>query len=279
MTRNVERRKGRLHLSLHLSRDGLLEEKASRPGTSRAGSCSGPFQSTTVFPLEILGLGGSVMARQAHPWFRRSDGWWYVKINGKQQKLAQGRKNNQAALDRWHELMLERGQQSCRSRQPSNGRSVIDLYLDHAKRGYAPRVLRKAARAISNCLPRPTAFGLVQDCLPIHLTQWLDAKTAMGSDWTRSNVVKIVQRAFNWAAQQRLIKANPFFGVTQRPGEPRRPMTDEEFRALLRATVRRLPAGHETAEARRSDPRPGRGSGKCCSFFGTPGPGRAKWRR
>jgi hypothetical protein len=47
------------------------------------------------------------MARQAHPWFRRSDGWWYVKIHGKQQNLARGRANKSRAVDRWHELMLE----------------------------------------------------------------------------------------------------------------------------------------------------------------------------
>ena len=47
------------------------------------------------------------MPRHAHPWFRRSDGWWYIKLGGKLQKLARGRKNRQAAIDRWHELMLE----------------------------------------------------------------------------------------------------------------------------------------------------------------------------
>jgi len=45
------------------------------------------------------------MARQTHPWFRRSDGWWYIKIDGKLKKLVQGRKNKDAAVDRWHELM------------------------------------------------------------------------------------------------------------------------------------------------------------------------------
>jgi integrase len=94
-------------------------------------------------------------------------------------------------------------------------------------------------------------FRLVKECLPIHLTQWLDGKTAWVSDWTRATVIKIVQRAFNWAARQRLISANPFFGVTQRPGEPRRPMTDDEFRKVIRATIRRLPAGHKRRNPRK----------------------------
>ena len=57
------------------------------------------------------------------------------------------------------------------------------------------------------------------------------------SDWTLADIVSIIQRPFNWAVQQRLIVANPFRGVRHRCGEPRRPMTDAEFLALLRATV------------------------------------------
>jgi integrase len=45
-------------------------------------------------------------------------------------------------------------------------------------------------------------------------------------------------RPFNWAAKKRLIPGNPFRGVEKIEGEPRRPLTDAEFQALLRhATV------------------------------------------
>jgi hypothetical protein len=86
--------------------------------------------------------------------------------------------------------------------------------------------------------------------LPIHLTQWLDGKKDWVSAWTRATVIKIIQRAFNWASRQRLISSNPFFGVTQRPGDPRRPMTDEEFHKVIRATVRWLPKGHKRRNPR-----------------------------
>jgi integrase len=43
-----------------------------------------------------------------------------------------------------------------------------------------------------------------------------------------------VHRAFNWAARQRLIRENPFRGVTAPAGERGQPMEEAEFRAILR---------------------------------------------
>jgi integrase len=63
--------------------------------------------------------------------------------------------------------------------------------------------------------------------------------------------MRIVQRAFNWGVQQGIIKANPFRGITQRPGEARRPMTETEFRELIRATGPKRPAGREPKKCRR----------------------------
>ena len=48
------------------------------------------------------------MPRKAHPWFRSSDGWWYITIDGSQHKLARGRANREHAIARWHELLAER---------------------------------------------------------------------------------------------------------------------------------------------------------------------------
>ena len=190
------------------------------------------------------------MARKARPWFRQSDGWWYVCVNGKQQRLAQGRKNKRAALQRWHELELEAAANPSVGSPDQTVASVIDSYLDHAKHDLDAETHTRRTRYLQ-LFAEAHGFRLVKECLPIHLTQWLDGKTEWVSDWTRATVIKIVQRAFNWAARQRLVSANPFFGVTQRPGEARRPMTDEEFRKLLRATVRGLPKGHKRRNPRK----------------------------
>jgi integrase len=128
--------------------------------------------------------------------------------------------------------------------------SVIDAYLDHAPHDLDLDTIVRRTRYLQ-VFAEAHGFRPVKECLPIHLTQWLDSKTAWASDWTRATVVKIVQRAFNWAARQRLIAANPFFGVTQRPGEPRRPMTEDEFRKVVQATVRGLPKGHKRRNPRK----------------------------
>ena len=44
-----------------------------------------------------------------------------------------------------------------------------------------------------------------KDCLPFHLTSWLDAHPQWESDWTKAAAVAIIHRPFNWAAKQRLI--------------------------------------------------------------------------
>jgi integrase len=190
------------------------------------------------------------MARKARPWFRRSDGWWYVCINGKQRRLAEGRNRKRAALQRWHELELEAAANPSIGSPDQTVASVIDAYLDHAKHDLDADTYARRTRYLQ-LFAEAHGFRLVKDCLPIHLTQWLDSKTAWVSAWTWATVIKIVQRVFNWAARQRLIPANPFFGVTQRPGEPRRPMTDEEFFKVIWATVRGLPVGHKRRNPRK----------------------------
>ncbi len=195
------------------------------------------------------------MARQAHPWFRRSDGWWYIKIDGKLKKLVQGRKNKDAAVDRWHEIMTERANNPAPDSRDHTVASIIDLYLTHSKRSYSARsyatryhYLQKFAEA--------QGFRLISDCLPIHLTGWFDSNEEWKSDWTLAGIVSIIQRPFNWAVQQRIIVANPFRGIRHRCGEPRRPMTDAEFLALLRATVTPRPNKSKPAKPRRR-PTPG----------------------
>ena len=149
------------------------------------------------------------MARKARPWFRRSDGWWYVCVNGKQQRLAQGRKSKPAALQRWHELELEAAVNPAVGSPDQTVASVIDAYLDHAKHDLDADTHLRRTRYLQ-LFAEAHGFRLVKECLPIHLTQWLDSKTAWESDWTRATVIKIMQRAFNWAARQRLNRKEPF---------------------------------------------------------------------
>jgi integrase len=182
------------------------------------------------------------MARNSHPWFRRSDGWWYVKISGKQQKLARGRGNKAEAVHRWHELTLERANNPSVDSRNHTVASIIDLYLTHSKRSYSQRSFATRHHYLER-FAEAHGFRPISECLPIHLTGWLDSNLKWKSDWTLANVVSIIQPPFNWAVLQRLIVANPFRGIRHRCGEPRRPMTDKEFWALVRATAPKRPTG------------------------------------
>ncbi len=94
------------------------------------------------------------MARQAHPWFRRSDGWWYVQLGGKQKKLVRGRKNKDAAADRWHELMNELASNPSPDSRNHSVASIIGLYLTHSKRSYSANGPMKQGEEAMACARR-----------------------------------------------------------------------------------------------------------------------------
>jgi integrase len=127
--------------------------------------------------------------------------------------------------------------------------SLFETYLDSARKRLAERSLYER-RLILQRFAEAHGFRKVAECLPYHLSTWVDANPQWASDWTIAQVISVVMRPLNWAVQQRLIAANPFKGVTRRQGQPRRPMTDEEFQALLRATAGRRSRKTPTPGAR-----------------------------
>ena len=111
--------------------------------------------------------------------------------------------------------------------------SVIDAFLDHDVRRSGTRTYyerRRYLQLFAETLGRKP----VKACLPYDLTRRIDAHPEWESDWTKSYAVRCVQRPFNWAVKSGLIPKNPFAGVTQAVGEPRRPMTRDEFSRLVR---------------------------------------------
>lgn len=178
------------------------------------------------------------MPHQPRPWFRKQTDWWMVQLDGKQVKLAKGRKCRPEAERRFHELMIQRDKNPAPESPDPTVASVIETYHDSARKRLAERSLYER-RLILQRFAEAHGWRRVADCLPYHLSGWIDANPQWTSDWTVAQVVNVIQRVFNWAAQQRLTPANPFKGVTRRQGQPRRPMTDGEFRRLLRATAGR----------------------------------------
>lgn len=172
------------------------------------------------------------MSRTPKPWFRKSTGWWMTEICGRQIKLARGKECRKEAQVRFHELMVE-----CAANPPVDGgaptvASIIDAYLDQHQRAVGERTYYEHRRLLQKFAE---AYGNrhVKDCLPFHLSSWLDQQKRWKSKSTRSTVINAVQASFNWAATQKLIASNPFKGVYQRDDRRRRPMTKEEFQKIL----------------------------------------------
>lgn len=69
--------------------------------------------------------------REAKPWFRQFDSWWYVEVGGKQVKLAKGKDNRAEAVKQFHILMA-----GTRPAAPKSltAAEVCDLFLRHSER-------------------------------------------------------------------------------------------------------------------------------------------------
>jgi integrase len=173
------------------------------------------------------------MARPPRPWYWKERDGWYVTLGGQRLGLAHGKHNRRAAEDKFHELMIERDANPA----PDSGRptvvSVVEAYLAYAARRLAARNYADL-RSVLQRFAEAHGYRLVTDCKAYHLTSWLDASPSFASDWTRLRVVATVKRAFNWAGRQGLVGDNPFKAVSQSAGRSRRPLTDAEFRSLLR---------------------------------------------
>jgi integrase len=176
------------------------------------------------------------MIRKAKPWFYRQTGWWMAYIDGKKQRLAFGRENRKAAETKLLELRLVAATNVGIDAAEQTVASVIEQYLS-----VAVDELAESTQEIR--LPYLQSFAemhgwrKVSDCRPSHMRQWMKAHPEWVSDWTKNGAIRNVQVAFNWAAgEERLIKENPFRGVTHHAGQPRRPLTEDEFRALMRAS-------------------------------------------
>lgn len=175
------------------------------------------------------------MARKARPWFWRQTGWWMAYVDGKKEKLAFGRENKKAAATKLLELQLV-ASANVPPDADQTVASVIENYL-----AYAVDVLADSTQAMRfpylQSFAETHGWRRIADCRPSHMREWVKAHPQWESDWTKNAAIRNVQAAFNWAAgEERLIEKNPFRGVTHPTGDPRRPLTDEEFQAFLRAS-------------------------------------------
>lgn len=169
------------------------------------------------------------MARRAKPWFRSQDGWWYLRINGKPERLVHGADQSEEADRLYHKHMAQprRVVRSMDGAETVQG--IIDRFLAHLlDSGTSDRT----AQWYSDFLEAFAAYCgpdmLVDELKPLHVTEWIDGRTQPTEDrrgWqsgsTKHGAVRSVRRAFRWAVDQGYIDRYPLAGLKGYQQTPR----------------------------------------------------------
>ncbi len=112
---------------------------------------------------------------------------------------------------------------------------IVRLYLEHAPDELSPASLTNRKQEMARFV---AAFGerFVTDVTPLEIKRWIFSQKSWRSPHTRQRASGGIQRIFNWAFQQRLVRENHVRGV--KLGESNKPrgrdMQPAEFQAILR---------------------------------------------
>jgi integrase len=176
------------------------------------------------------------MVRNAKPWFYARTGWWTAWIDGKRVRLVEGKKNKRAADDRLKDLQYVARNNPHSDDPQQTVASVIERYMAVVFPALADET-RKTRTGYLQDFAEAHGRRQVAEARKDHVQEWVLAHPEWKSDWTKRDAVRTVQGAFIWAADAEIIPKNPFKGIRQAAGSPRRDMTPDEFRAILRTTA------------------------------------------
>lgn len=152
--------------------------------------------------------------REAQPFFRNFDGWWYVWVrrDGKRKlhKLTKGKSSEEQARLRYHAIMAVPEVISKPEPQPNPETllvpKLLDDFLTSIENG-DPKTFawyKRFLSAFSKTVPTLPVSALK----PSHVTKWADSMKTWGPT-TRRSAISAVQRAFNWALEQEIISQSP----------------------------------------------------------------------
>ena len=141
------------------------------------------------------------------PWYRASRDAWYVKIDGRQVRLAKGKANKKAAVEAFHRLMAL-GPAGLPRKQEITTAHVCDLFLAWSQTHHDEHTFSWYSSFLNSfCNCEGIGTLPAAEVKPYHVTHWLEAHPKWKS--SRRNAIICVKRAFNWATAEGLLKENP----------------------------------------------------------------------
>jgi integrase len=179
------------------------------------------------------------MKKHPAPWFRKSDGWWYVQLGKEQIKLTSGEDNEEQAWREYHRVMAERGRSPIRVEpmaKPTVTR-ILNLFLDWSKKNHRPRTYEWYQSYLASFQAHAGRLRIGEPdrgeevLQPHHVTTWLN----QNPDWKHSRrcAVIAVKRAMNWAYKEGYITAEPLRNLSKPPAYARDRVLDKEERQKL----------------------------------------------
>src|SRR5262249_20235650 len=224
---------------------GKTAGNKNRPQSGHSGT--GDKVNHSAHPVHPQELEGSSVRLPEGPWYRASRDAWFVEIDGRQRllgkhpkgaptpgKSANGWNAPKAIREAYHRLMAL-GPAGLPKKQEITAAHICDLFLVWSKRHHDERTFTwyfSFLNSFCNCEGIGTLPA--DDVKPYHVTHWLDAPPRGTA--RRRNAVICVNRAFNWATAEGLLRENPLRSVKKPPAVRReRIVTPEEWTALVAA--------------------------------------------
>lgn len=158
------------------------------------------------------------MGRRATAWFRADRDAWYVKLDGRQIRLAVGKGGEADAKKELRRLLAERDKLGSLKTGNLSVAAVCALYDAHAQKNLAPVTASRYREFLERFAGHSGALA-ASEARPKHVADWLDTKPTWGVT-TRHNAITAVKRAFAWAAKAGHIADDPLAKM-ERP-RPRR---------------------------------------------------------
>jgi integrase len=169
------------------------------------------------------------MARVPEPWFREQTRSWYVKIGGVQHPLGKDKKE---ADKRYHRLMA--GEGLAKPLKDISLSGVVEQFLTDSANEVTPKTAAWYRWFLEDFAGRHPKLK-PSDIAPRHVRAWVNAeRKRRWGPTTQRSAITVLKRLLNWAAENRLIAANPVKDYEKPTAAIRdRVLTDAEREKIL----------------------------------------------